>query len=213
MPDELGRVVLIYTVVEKDFKKVPFCGKIVFEFGIGEVWKNHRELERITHMPQLQFPIFPEGVTNITRELAFMKKEGRVTYFNGQMPVFIHEEGDLRTFRMITSQFIINGNVKQAQIARVFGLPLVTVKRYTKLYREKGPAGFYGERRGRGAAVLTPEVLAKAQAMFDEGLGVSEVSSGLALRGNTLAKAVRAGRLREPLKKSNVGIARLQTDK
>ena len=87
-------------------------------------------------MPQMQLPIFPEGVTHITPELAFMKKDGRVVYFNGHMPVFVHDEHDLRTFRMITSQFIVNGNVKQARIAQVFGLPLITVKRYTKLYRD-----------------------------------------------------------------------------
>jgi transposase len=158
-------------------------------------------------MPQLQLPIFPAGVTHLTSELAFMKREGQVTYFNGLMPVFTHAESDLRTFRMITSQFIINGNVKQSQVARVFGLPLVTVKRYTKLYREKGPAGFYSDRRRRGAAVLTPEVIEKAQAMFDEGLGLPEVSLHLGLLANTLSKAVHAGRLHQPLKKKKTRFA------
>lgn len=152
-------------------------------------------------MPQLQLPIFPVGVTHLTSELAFIKREGQVTYFNGLMPVFTHAESDLRTFRMITSQFIINGNVKQSQVARVFGLPLVTVKRYTKLYRERGPAGFYSDRRRRGSAVLTPEVMEKAQAMIDEGLGLPEVSSHLGLLANTLSKAVHAGRLHQSSKK------------
>jgi transposase len=153
-------------------------------------------------MPQLQLPIFPEGVTHITPELAFLKKDGRVTYFNGHMPVFIHDEHDLRTFRMITSQFIVNGNVKQARIAQAFGLPLITVKRYTKLYREKGPAGFYAERKRRGPAVLTPEVLEKVQQMLDKGVGMPEIVSELGVRSNTIAKAVRAGRLHQPLKKT-----------
>ena len=153
-------------------------------------------------MPQLQLPIFPEGVTHITPELAFLKKDGRVTYFNGHMPVFIHDEHDLRTFRMITSQFIVNGNVKQARIAQAFGLPLITVKRYTKLYREKGPAGFYAERKRRGPAVLTPEVLEKVQQMLDKGVGMPEIVSELGVRSDTIAKAVRAGRLHQPLKKT-----------
>ena len=34
-------------------------------------------------MPQLQLPLFPEGVTHLTPELAFVKKDGRVTYFTG----------------------------------------------------------------------------------------------------------------------------------
>ena len=46
-------------------------------------------------MPQTQLPFFPEGVTHITPLLAFRKEDGRVTYFNGSMPVFVHEEADL----------------------------------------------------------------------------------------------------------------------
>ena len=58
-------------------------------------------------MPQRHLPFFPAGVTDITPELAFRKEDGQVTYFNGHMPVFIHEEGDKATFRMITSQFCV----------------------------------------------------------------------------------------------------------
>ena len=43
-------------------------------------------------MPQLHLPMFPTGVTHITSELAFEKKDGCVTYFNGHMPVFTHGE-------------------------------------------------------------------------------------------------------------------------
>jgi len=153
-------------------------------------------------MPQMHLPIFPEGVTNITPLLAFIKKEGQITYFNGHMPVFIHDEHGLRTFRMITSQFIVNGNVKQSQIARVFGLPLITVKRYTKLYREKGPAGFYVQKKGRGPAVLTADVLEKVQQMLNAEATIPEIALALKLRSNTLAKAVSAGHLHQPLKKT-----------
>jgi len=41
-------------------------------------------------MPQMHLPFFPEGVEHITSALAFEKKDGQVTYFNGHMPVFIH---------------------------------------------------------------------------------------------------------------------------
>ncbi|MCZ6803004.1 MAG: hypothetical protein O7D86_03475 [Proteobacteria bacterium] len=53
-------------------------------------------------MPQAQLPIFPHGVTLINANLAFEKKDARVTYFNGTMPVFSHDEDDPDTFRMIT---------------------------------------------------------------------------------------------------------------
>ena len=46
-------------------------------------------------MPQCHLPFFPVGVTHITPELAFQKENAQVIYFNGHMPVFIHEEKDV----------------------------------------------------------------------------------------------------------------------
>ena len=153
-------------------------------------------------MPQMQLPIFPEGVTHITSELAFKTEDGRVTYFNGSMPVFVHDKKDIRTFRMITSQFCANGNAKQSEVARAFGITLINIKRAVKLYREKGPGGFYAPRQTRGAAVLTTPVLEEAQQKFDDGLSVEEVAASLGIKRNTLAKAVRAGRLHARKKKT-----------
>ena len=125
-------------------------------------------------MPQRHLPLFPQGVTHITPELAFMKEGGRVTYFNGHMPVFIHEENDRATFRMITSQFCVNGNAKEADIVRAFGVTTISVKRSVKLYREKGP-----------------------------GWSEAEIAERLGLKRDTLHKAVRAGRIRVPAKKKS----------
>jgi transposase len=152
-------------------------------------------------MPQTQLPFFPEGVTLISDLLAFRVEDGRVTYFNGNMPVFIHDKDDTATFRMITAQFCVNGNAKQAEVARVFGIPDVTVKRAVKRYREEGPKGFYTPRKARGAAVLTPGVMAEAQRLLDEGLETADVARRLELKADTLSKAVRAGRLHKPSKK------------
>ncbi len=153
-------------------------------------------------MPQLQLPIFPAGVTNITSELAFSKNEGSITYFNGHMPVFMHDEDDIQTFRMITSQFVVNGNVKQAEIARVFGVPKGTVKRYVKLYREKGPSGFYAPRIRRGPAVLTEPVMEKIQQQLDQGTLVPEIAKKLELKADTINKAIKVGKLHRAQKKT-----------
>ncbi len=42
-------------------------------------------------MPQLQLPIFPEGMTELSAELAFQRKDGWVYYVHGMAPVFQHE--------------------------------------------------------------------------------------------------------------------------
>lgn len=147
-------------------------------------------------MPQIQLPIFPKGMTLITPEVGVECREGTVTYFVGCLPVFHHDVDDIRTFRMITSQMVVGGSVRQVDIVRAFGVPAVSVKRAVKRYREQGPAGFYAPRRVRGPAVLTPEVIAKLEKLIDKGLPVSEAAHELGLRPNTVAKAIRAGRVR-----------------
>jgi len=155
-------------------------------------------------MPQGLLPFFPHGVTEITAVLAFKKEDGKVTYLNGLMPVFVHDEKDEASFRMITAQFCVNGFVKQAEIARAFGVTRISVKRAVKRYREEGPSGFYKARQTRGAAILTPKVLTAAQSLFDEGAEITDVAEQLGIKSNTLSKAVKAGHLHKPAKKKRL---------
>lgn len=148
-------------------------------------------------MPQLQLPLYPNGVTHITNELAFKEEEGVVTYFNGHMPVFVHDADDIRTFRMITSQFCVNGNVKVSEVSRAFGVPMISVKRAVKRYREEGPAGFYTQRKKRSATVLTAEVLMEVQQELDKGSSRKEVADKFGIKYDTLKKAVHDGRLKK----------------
>ena len=131
-----------------------------------------------------------------------------VTYFTGQLPVFHHPADDLRTFRMITSQFVVNGNARQCEIARAFVVSLVNVKRAVRRYREHGPAGFYALRQTRrGPAVLTPEVIEKLQGLLDTGSERAQAARDLGLKPDTVAKAVRAGRLREKKVPTTLAVA------
>ena len=152
-------------------------------------------------MPQLQLPIFADGLTFITEDLAFEHKDGKVAYFHGLLPVFVHDKEDLKTFRMYTSQLIVSGTARHAEIVKAFKVPLPTVKRYVKVYRKQGPKGFFQEPRRRGAAVLTSEVQQQAQALLDEGKSVPAVAKELEILADTLRKAIAAGRLHAIKKK------------
>lgn len=152
-------------------------------------------------MPQVQLPIFPEGVTHISSDIAFQCQDGKVCYFNGHLPVFIHDQEDLATFRMYTSQLVINGTATQAQIARAFGVPLVTVKRYVKLHRQGGASAFFVAAKKRSASKLNPQVCQEIQALLDQGLEVPEVGRRMGILTNTLHKAIRSGRLQRIKKK------------
>ena len=154
-------------------------------------------------MPQLQLPIFPAGVTEINSQIAVQKDASAVWYIYGHVPVFQHAEGDVQSFRMFTSQLIASGTVKPQEIVRTFGVPMITVKRYMRVYRDHGAKGFYEAKpRHSSASVLKGKVLEQAQRWLDEGRSVPEVAEELKVLANTLHKAIRAGRLRGGQKKA-----------
>jgi hypothetical protein len=159
-------------------------------------------------MPQLQLPIFPSGSKNITEGIAMECRDKRVVYFCGLLPVFQHGEGDLQSFRLITSQLIDMGAVRQVDIVNAFGVPLPTVKRYLKLLREHGPKVFFREPGRRSASVLTGEARQIVERLIAEGRSVPEVAEASGVKANTLHKAIRAGRLPSTKKKSPPPIPR-----
>jgi len=152
-------------------------------------------------MPQLQLPIFREGVVEIRDGLGCKREGDMVVYFYGAMPLAQHSVDDIASFEMFVAQFCEQGQARQMDIVRTFGVTKISVGRWVKRYREKGPRGFFEARRTRGAAVLTAEVVEQAQLLFDAGHSRRDVADELGLKKNTVDKAVQAGRLRVPSKK------------
>jgi len=153
-------------------------------------------------MPQSLLPLFPEEESQITGLLSFERRDGRIYYFHGGFPVFSHAEEDRPSFRMFTSQLTVNGNCKQVDIVRAFGVSPISVKRYVKKYREGGPAAFFQPARIRGPHVLTKEVVSQGQLLLNEGFSRSEVAKRLGIKSDTLSKAIRSGRWVEAVKKT-----------
>jgi len=151
-------------------------------------------------MPQIQLPLFPPELIEINRTISFQKRDGRVYYFHYLSPIYSHEEGDMQSFRYITSQLIVNGNVKQIEVANAFGISYISVKRGVKRLKEEGPSEFYKKRQGRTAHVLTDEIIEKAQNLLNKGGSPGEVAKILKLKANTIRKAIQGGRLKKKKK-------------
>ncbi len=79
-------------------------------------------------MPQTRLPFFPDEIELVNIHIGFHKKERIVYYYNGSMPVFQHCEKDYASFRMFTTQLIVNGNAKQAEVVKAFGVSASSVK-------------------------------------------------------------------------------------
>lgn len=81
--------------------------------------------------------------------IGVQERNGTVYYFNGSMPIFMHSENDIDSFRYISSQLIVNGVCKQKDIVNCFGVSLVSVKRWVKRYREsKELSDFVSKKKG-----------------------------------------------------------------
>jgi hypothetical protein len=152
-------------------------------------------------MPQVQLPIFPAGSVVINRDLACRTEGEQVIYYNGHLPVFTHAKNDLASFRLFTSQLIVQGSATQGHVAKAFGVPLVAIKRATKVYRQRGAAGFFVPKARREGSKLTTEKLEQARLLLLQGHPLVVVSQQTGVLADTLRKAIAAGRLPSVKKK------------
>jgi len=58
---------------------------------------------------QILLPLFPAEATLINSMIAVQRRAETVYYFNGSMPMFMHNEHEIDSFRYITSQLLANG--------------------------------------------------------------------------------------------------------
>ena len=109
--------------------------------------------------------------------------------------MFSHEEDDLESFRFITSQLVVNGNVKQKEIVKAFGISAISVKRYVKRLRKCGSKGFFRQAKARSAHVLTADIKEKVQKLLEKGQTASEIGRKLNIKSSTIRKAIKSGRI------------------
>ena len=153
-------------------------------------------------MPQVQLPLFPAGCVEINRDLACRIEGDSVIYFNGHLPVFTHSKNDLASFRLFTSQLIVQGSATQGHIAKAFGVPLVAIKRATKIFHQRGSAGFFAPPPRREGTKLNAQKLEQARGLILLGHRLVVVSQQTGVLLDTLRKAIKAGRLPAPKKRA-----------
>ena len=146
-------------------------------------------------MPQIQLPIFPAGCVELNRDLACRCEGDQVVYFNGHLPVFTHAKADVAAFRMFTSQLIVQGSATQGHIMKAFGVPLISIKRATKVFRDHGAAGFFKPKPRREGRKLNEAKREQARRLIEGGEPLGRVSQHTGVLVDTLRKAIAAGRL------------------
>jgi len=147
-------------------------------------------------MPQLLLPGFPAGAVRVGAVVSVLKKDGRVTYFVGADNYFSHAEGDVGGERFAIATLVANRHVRLCEVAgSELGIPCRTVQHWVEQLEKRGADSFFAPRRLRGAAVMTPEVVAACAGYLAGGLKVSEVARRVGIGESTLRKAVQRGDL------------------
>lgn len=146
-------------------------------------------------MPQPLLPLVPDGATPVSHFISVVRENGQWTWLAGILPIFSHRQEDRDSFRMFTAQLVCNGTCKQAEIVKTFGVAPISVQRAVKQFREQGSESFYQPRRGRGATVMTEQVIQQAQDLLHQGCSRKEAAQRLKIKADTLRKAIQQGKL------------------
>lgn len=109
-----------------------------------------------------------------------------------------HRRDDQNEFRLEIARLCALGAVKQSEMARATGLHKNTIMSYVSRLLSFGSLSFYADSPVRGGAVLTEVKLKECQELLDQGRSRSTVAKTAGVKKNTLDKAIRDGRLRQP---------------
>jgi len=170
---------------------------LILENKNGTVfWKKEPKNYKDRAMPQQLLPLIPTGATQISDLVSVYRDDQRWTYYVGTLPVYYHDSGDSRMFKLVTAQMIEAGLCRKIDIIRTFGVSKNSVIRSVSKLRQGGIEAFFKKRQGRkGGKVLTQTVLERAQQLLDQGHSPRQVADELSVKYDTFRKALKDGRL------------------
>lgn len=151
-------------------------------------------------MGQLLLPIFPYDTQMITLTLGVREQNDTVYYLHSGMPIFWHAKGDLKKFRYITSNLILQGLCSNQDIVDTFHVSSDSVRRWKRLLSEQGEQAFFVDETRHGwSHKLLPDVLVRIQGKLDKGQSVNSIAKEERLSEGSIRAAIKLGRLKKTL--------------
>jgi len=149
---------------------------------------------------QLILPIFPANTEYISPTLGVFRQDGIITYLHCGIPIFSHAEDDYKSFRYITSKFILQGLCRKIEISRCFHVSYDSVKRHAKKLERLGEKGFFTEDKRQGHCYkLLPPVVERMQQYLDAGKSNSEIARLEGVTEGAVRYALKTGSLKKKL--------------
>lgn len=154
--------------------------------------KNHIDM-------QMQLPLFPSDTKLINSTLGVVRKEdSMVFYLHNGSPIFCHDEADLNNYRYILGNLVEMNLCSCGELSKALGIPIRTVQRYAKAYREKGPDWFFHREEKRGTCFkLDEQGMNKAQNLLDQFIPVAKIARELEVTEGAIRYHLRTGKLKK----------------
>ena len=149
-------------------------------------------------MAQLLLPIFPSDTQMITLSLGVREHNDTIYYFHVGVPIFSHAKGDLKKFRYITSNLIIQGLCSNQDIVDAFHVSNDSVRRWKQILIEQGEEGFFVDEKRHGwSHKLLPDVLERIQGKLDKSQSVNSIAKEEGISEGSIRAAIKLGRLKK----------------
>jgi hypothetical protein len=93
------------------------------------------------------------------------------------------------------------GYCRSGEVVDAMHEPARSICRYTETFLKEGLSGFFKPRKVRGPEILTEVISINVQRDLDQGKSRREICETYLIKYDTIRKAIKTGRLREPEKK------------
>ena len=147
---------------------------------------------------QLLLPIFPDETKMITESLGVFKLDGLVYYLHCGVPIYIHSEEDIQSFRYITTKFIVAKLCKKSEIQKCFGVSYDSINRDVNKVNEQEGSGFFSKEGRHGSPYkLVAPVMEKIQKGLNEGKSNCQLAREANVSEGSIRYAINTGKLKK----------------
>jgi hypothetical protein len=141
-----------------------------------------------------RLPLVPEGAEVLSPDLALVREDGLLAFFNAGGPIFECKDTDAALVRFGATMVTDLGLAPASVVAKAVGLHRATLQRARARISESGAEALQPKKRGpKGPHKLTPRVVKKAQELLDAGRSLRAVGAGVGVSEFAIRNALKRG--------------------
>lgn len=146
----------------------------------------------------MQFPLFPEKTKLINATLGVLINGDTVYYLHNGSPIFCHEQSDLNHYRYILGNLVEMNLCSCRELSDALGIPIRSVQRYAKVFREKGSDWYFRrEQKHGGYQKLNEDAMDEVQALLNQGVPVAKIAREMGVTEGAIRYHIRNDKLKK----------------